>query len=389
MIKEIKTTLKKAVIITAIGTLIFAATACAAKISVNAGYDEESSNQTISSEEDIHNTTISSTENSNNVENDIPTTTEVPTEVIIETEPVPIETQHAHYYDVEVVSPTCVKQGYTKHSCACGDEYISDHTDIVAHKYNFTIIEPTIDAEGYTKYVCDICNHTYCDNYTEKLPSYREVNETVWATADVNIRKGPGTEYEKVGNLSANSSIKRVGIGDNKWSKVEYNGEVCYISSNYLTTEEPYIETILEEMERRGNIGRLTIPSVGVNVALFNASIYDVGHSQGIVDRSDSAAYLYDADDYYGFDMIADHVHQGFNAIKWVTTGSTMAYIDYGTYTESYICTDMFIGYNGYGGRTGMFDANGSDVAGRNDGGLCLYTCNSDGTITITFWQPA
>ena len=151
--------------------------------------------------------------------------------------------------------------------------------------------------------------------------------------------------------------------------------------------QEP-VETVAEEMARRGSVGRLTIPSIGVNVALFDTSVYNVNHSQPIVDASDSAAYLSDSVGHYGFVMIGDHVHQGFSAIKQALAGSTLAYIDRGTYTETYVCTEVFVGYNGYGDRTGMFDANGNDVAGRNPGGLCMYTCNSDGTITITFWQP-
>ena len=46
-------------------------------------------------------------------------------------------------------------------------------------------------------------------------------------------------------------------------------------------------ETVLEEMANRpGMVGRLVIPSVGVNVALFS------GSDQAIVDAQDSAAYL-------------------------------------------------------------------------------------------------
>lgn len=151
---------------------------------------------------------------------------------------------------------------------------------------------------------------------------------------------------------------------------------------------EPDIESIAEEMVRRGNMGRLIIPSFGVDVALFEASLYDINHSQNIVDASDSAAYLSDTVESYGFVIIGDHVYQGFSAIKESIPGSTTMYIDNGVYQTNYICTDIFLGYNGYNNQGGMFDINGNSVVGRNDGGLCLYTCNPDGTITITFWQP-
>lgn len=145
--------------------------------------------------------------------------------------------------------------------------------------------------------------------------------------------------------------------------------------------------TVLDEMSERGNIGRLTIPTFGVDVALFDTSLYNFNHSQAIVDAIDSAAYISDTVDTYGFVIVGDHVYQGFDAIKQVSHG-TILYIDKGACVESYVCTDIFIGYNGYGNKGGMFDINGNSVVGRNDGGLCLYTCNYDETITITFWQP-
>ncbi|MCD7757404.1 MAG: N-acetylmuramoyl-L-alanine amidase [Clostridiales bacterium] len=67
---------------------------------------------------------------------------------------------------------------------------------------------------------------------------FTEVSETVWATADVNIRTGPGTDTEVVAVLSAGDSVNRTGYQE-AWSQVNYQGAVRYISSRYLTTEEP------------------------------------------------------------------------------------------------------------------------------------------------------
>lgn len=69
--------------------------------------------------------------------------------------------------------------------------------------------------------------------------SYKEVNETVYATSTVNVRTGPSTDYEKVGQLKEGESVTRIGVGDNDWSKVIYKEKECYISSNYLSTTKP------------------------------------------------------------------------------------------------------------------------------------------------------
>ncbi|MCD7856741.1 MAG: N-acetylmuramoyl-L-alanine amidase [Clostridiales bacterium] len=67
---------------------------------------------------------------------------------------------------------------------------------------------------------------------------FTEVSETVWATANVNIRTGPSTETDIVAVLSAGNSVTRTGYQES-WSQVDYEGTVCYISTAYLTTEEP------------------------------------------------------------------------------------------------------------------------------------------------------
>ncbi len=72
---------------------------------------------------------------------------------------------------------------------------------------------------------------------TEPL-TFTEVSETVWATANVNIRTGPSTEAGIVAVLSAGDSVTRTGYQE-AWSQVDYEGAVCYISTAYLTTEEP------------------------------------------------------------------------------------------------------------------------------------------------------
>ena len=41
---------------------------------------------------------------------------------------------HAHTYSKQIVAATCTEKGYTKYSCACGDNYTADYTS-PAHNY--------------------------------------------------------------------------------------------------------------------------------------------------------------------------------------------------------------------------------------------------------------
>ena len=53
------------------------------------------------------------------------------------------------------------------------------------------------------------------------------------------------------------------------------------------------INTVAAEMTRRsGMSGRLTIPDVNVNVALFEVSASDGAANQKITDKTDSAAFI-------------------------------------------------------------------------------------------------
>ena len=76
-------------------------------------------------------------------------------------------------------------------------------------------------------------------NYNFIAGNYREANETVYATTNVNIRAYDNASCEKKGLLQSDEAITRTGIGDNGWSRVSVNGEDAYIASNYLTIEKP------------------------------------------------------------------------------------------------------------------------------------------------------
>ncbi len=70
---------------------------------------------------------------------------------------------------------------------------------------------------------------------------YTDVNETVYAVSNVNIRSGAGTSFSVLDVLKTGDAIVRTGYHE-EWSRVEYEGTTGYIASSYLTTEEPETE---------------------------------------------------------------------------------------------------------------------------------------------------
>lgn len=73
----------------------------------------------------------------------------------------------------------------------------------------------------------------------EPAPTFSDVNQTVYATTQVNIRSSYSTSSSKIGSLQKGQSVTRTGIGSNGWSRVSYNGQTGYIDSSYLTTTKP------------------------------------------------------------------------------------------------------------------------------------------------------
>lgn len=83
-------------------------------------------------------------------------------------------------------------------------------------------------------------------SFEEKV-SFSEVDEVLYATTSVNIRKEPNADGEKISTASLNQEIHRIGIGSNGWSKIIYEDNICYMNSKYLSKEKTeIIEKTLE-----------------------------------------------------------------------------------------------------------------------------------------------
>lgn len=85
-------------------------------------------------------------------------------------------------------------------------------------------------------------NNKPAEEEPEEKVSFSSVNETVYATASVNVRSSYSTSSSIIGGLDEGQSVTRTGIGDNGWSRISYNGSTAYVSSDYLTKTKPKVE---------------------------------------------------------------------------------------------------------------------------------------------------
>lgn len=151
---------------------------------------------------------------------------------------------------------------------ACGGE---SEADSIATEDPVVITETEDVTEAPTEEPTEIPTEalTMAPVEVELEEGYESVQETVYATQDVNVRSGPGTDHEKVGTLAGGNSVVRVGVGSDGWSKVIFNDVPCYISSKYLTTTEPAAatpETAQDEADGYDPVNETVYATQDVNV---------------------------------------------------------------------------------------------------------------------------
>lgn len=81
---------------------------------------------------------------------------------------------------------------------------------------------------------------------TEQEQLFKDCSETMYATTTVNVRSSYSTNSDKLGSLTKAQSVKRTGIGTGAaagWSRIEFNGKVAYVSSDYLSATKPQVST--------------------------------------------------------------------------------------------------------------------------------------------------
>lgn len=78
-------------------------------------------------------------------------------------------------------------------------------------------------------------------------------SDTVYTTAPLNVRDIPCILKTPVGTLQTNSKVKRVGVGMAGWDIIQINEINYFVWSDYLTTNIPNSEDIVEVHEVKPN----------------------------------------------------------------------------------------------------------------------------------------
>ena len=74
--------------------------------------------------------------------------------------------------------------------------------------------------------------------------TYVDMDVVMYAQNTVNVRSLPSTDGEKLGGLNQNDEVRVTGqCNESGWYRISYNGEIGYVSNNYLGTEMVVVAT--------------------------------------------------------------------------------------------------------------------------------------------------
>lgn len=112
-----------------------------------------------------------------------------------------------------------------------------------------------------------------------------DIAETpMYANADVNVRKGPTTDEEKIGTLSTSEEVSVTGLTSTNWYRIKYNETTGYVSADYLQNEKPVIQSAESVEDPSGDEGNSTAapqPTEADLYLVYSADEIDAAYASG------------------------------------------------------------------------------------------------------------
>lgn len=70
--------------------------------------------------------------------------------------------------------------------------------------------------------------------------------KSMYATSAVNVRRGPSTDFERVGALKLGQEVKVIGEASTGWYEITYGEDKAYVSNRYLQIEPVEVQPVQE-----------------------------------------------------------------------------------------------------------------------------------------------
>ena len=154
------------------------------------------------------------------------------------------ESVHVHNYVEEITTAAgCETEGLKTFSCECGDIY-TEVIPATGHIYEEYVSneDATYLADGTESTKCNGCELT--DTRTaegSKLEyTYTELDKTMYANKEVNVRDLPSADGNKLGGLSHAQEVHVTGqCNETSWYRIEFKEGIAYVSNSYLVDGKP------------------------------------------------------------------------------------------------------------------------------------------------------
>ena len=181
----------------------------------------------------------------------------------------------------------------------------------------------------------------------------------------VNIRKGAGTDFDRLTTIKRDTMVTVLGETDNGWYQVKYNDEVGYIKSDYLQEQEPGIEYIFAGDSRTVQMSQAVnkvdfawIAKVGEGYSYFsNEAVPQIDAQAG---AGSVIIINYGVNDLYNAEKYIKLINKKVDS--WISAGATVYYAavtpvsNYPTITNSDIEAFNTEMKNGLDSRIGWLD---------------------------------
>ena len=121
-----------------------------------------------------------------------------------------------HSHNAVVTAPTCMEQGYTTHTCHCGDTFVDSYVDALGHTEAIdAAVAPTCTATGLTEGKhCSVCNAVLVAQ--EVMPTNGHTYESV-VTAPTCTEKGYTTHTCHCGDTYVDNEVEALGHTPSDW----------------------------------------------------------------------------------------------------------------------------------------------------------------------------
>lgn len=102
--------------------------------------------------------------------------------------------------------------------------------DLIASSYNFTAGVDSLIYEDIS------------EEDIEEANSFAEINSEMWTTEYVNMHDAGSKDADIINSIRVGAKVFALNYENDYWCKVEYDGQIGYICSDYLSTTSPYMK---------------------------------------------------------------------------------------------------------------------------------------------------